>query len=96
MSSNCRWFLDTQHSFSFKAEHENSYCSHSNSKDNKVIEAVRFLYKNTPLCFSQMTRRILQDYESNDKNSLKNIRILCCLIVDYSPLSYFKSSIFIL
>ena len=30
MSSNSRWFLDTQHSFSFKAEHENSCCSNSN------------------------------------------------------------------
>ena len=27
MSSNSRWFLDTQHWFSFKEEHENSCCS---------------------------------------------------------------------
>ena len=26
MSTNSRWFLDTKHSFSFKAEHEISCC----------------------------------------------------------------------
>ena len=39
MISNSRWFLDTQHSFSFKAEHEYSIrVVHSNSNFNTVTK----------------------------------------------------------
>ena len=42
MSSNSRWFLDTLHMFSFKAEHE-IHVVHSNSKDSSIYSNLIFI-----------------------------------------------------